>query len=808
MKNMIFKILLLALFVIIFSACQSSSQQDGIAVAPKEDSTSIAKMMWLEPKENAVSVMQKAMTGKAESTIKNQDNNLVINKSLLEKELLFMPAIVTDSTLAGLPQLFGPKIVFFKKVYDKIYLFESMNGESIPDPYEPEKIISEFPIISEDNDNIVFDFKAGFDKLIVVENPSYAGENGDMSATVNASYLKGQEVKGDEFAIYHVAQLSGDAPVTLTFSYAFIPAESSLKVVEPDKENRVKFFETAPQFEKTTGKQRVATERIDISKPFTFYISSNTPSEFHDAIKEGILAWNKVFGKEVLKVEDAPKGVVAGNPFYSVFQWVGFDEADYAYATWFSHPTTGEVIRANVIIPSSFAVYSMERAKNYLEYLSKKKPVPKASYALNGFKTKVEKDAVSDSSFEDFVKNLAEGKVSDDRALKLIQRRIMANAMHEVGHDLGLRHNFSGNLGSKIASKDEARYFEEFFENPDMRDNPLPSSSIMDYLVFRDNVMMHSPGEYDIAAIKWGYLADDKEREKIVFPIFCTDEDADGEDADCWRHDKGEDPAVWRISDIKESLDILSYWIIDVLSKKSPSDEGAYDSSFGRTLQSSIISGINGLLNYVDQEHVVHSLKVNNEEKRRVVAAQAIASYLASSTSEDGSVLSLANEELLGQIPSLTADSKTYVMKILNKTRNSMVKNILSGLQMRMGGGGFIPGMPVMMGFNLWETDGVTKPIADALSKFITNHVAVDLPSENAKNREMAAYALSSYDYKPFALAKKEAVNKLNENISAIQQLLKTVTDPERLGYVQGLLSEEQTLLNILQMGNVIPLNQ
>jgi hypothetical protein len=85
---------------------------------------------------------------------------------------------------------------------------------------------------------------------------------------------------------------------------------------------------------------------------------------------------------------------------------------------------------------------------------------------------------------------------------------------HEIGHDLGLRHNFKGSLVEPT------------------------SSSVMDYTDFETRIAMaNHPGSYDVAAVRYLYGLD----AELPSDPFCTDE-AVGIDPDCQRFDTGADP--------------------------------------------------------------------------------------------------------------------------------------------------------------------------------------------------------------------------------------------------------------------------
>src|SRR5262249_46298011 len=84
--------------------------------------------------------------------------------------------------------------------------------------------------------------------------------------------------------------------------------------------------------------------------------------------------------------------------------------------------------------------------------------------------------------------------------------------VHEVGHTLGLRHNFKGSLVP-------------------------PSTSVMDYLTNEDSLPMNNPGTYDTAAIQYLYgISVDLPKQP-----FCTDEDTVS-DPDCNTFDTSADP--------------------------------------------------------------------------------------------------------------------------------------------------------------------------------------------------------------------------------------------------------------------------
>ncbi len=124
--------------------------------------------------------------------------------------------------------------------------------------------------------------------------------------------------------------------------------------------------------------------------------------------------------------------------------------------------------------------------------------------------------------------------------------------VHELGHNLGLRHNFSG-------SEDKANYFSKEELAVSGVEHDIPYSSVMDYGASELN-LLPTMGNYDVAALRYGYnrqvetsngeivqLASSLESFKAASAtaktelkdyMYCTDENV-GANAGCKRFDAG-----------------------------------------------------------------------------------------------------------------------------------------------------------------------------------------------------------------------------------------------------------------------------
>jgi hypothetical protein len=281
-------------------------------------------------------------------------------------------------------------------------------------------------------------------------------------------------------------------------------------------------------------------------QPIVYWLDRNIPEKYREPVREGILEWNKAF--ERIGFKDAIRVEVQADDAdfdtsdlrHASVRWQTVARTSYgAIGPTVIDPRTGEILDADIgIDANNVRVVRNLRA----EYMPRHPPVNVASSATADSAPKDRLYCTYDEIATGeavFGLSLLEARGDLDADSPDVDRFVAAflkdTVMHEVGHTLGLRHNFRA---STI-------YTEDQLADPEFTRSNGISGSVMEYnpwnLAVRGarqgEYQMSTLGPYDYWAIEYGYreltpeeegkqLAAIASRNREPALAYATDEDA------------------------------------------------------------------------------------------------------------------------------------------------------------------------------------------------------------------------------------------------------------------------------------------
>lgn len=498
---------------------------------------------------NAAQLNGSLLTKSANAT----PQTLRIHHRSLGKSFLYIAAITETSSPASKFQPYQPRLVQFKKAGQTIILEDVRPHQRYSTNSTLPRIVSQFPIIHEDVEGIEFDFATGVKSTLWLESkPRSDTESTFQGASPPHSYIANivstpemisfdhhfsQIKKGETVVIRHIFKTDVASP--------FTPQESHTN-------NRFGYFVTPPWYDQGDSQPNHYITRWALNRPIEVALDPNIPPSVRPAFEEALLAWNTAVGHELFALSRvaADRGPLDLR-FDIGINWIDNDDDGSAYGYTFSHPVSGETLHGDILFPSGWWRGAKKESKSVVTQVSQ--PV------TNGF----ESAEVCRYAGENDEKDVTAELTSADLQMTYIHMIVRTVLTHELGHILGLRHNFAGNTDGNWTLPKFREFLQQVKDGTAPNDNPLPSSSIMDYLPTHHTIMMTRPGPYDVQAIQWGYFQNQFKESDHAYR-FCTDQSTNdgnmnfgnGNIADCQRFDSGIDPLDRIDNELKFSIGV------------------------------------------------------------------------------------------------------------------------------------------------------------------------------------------------------------------------------------------------------------
>ena len=148
----------------------------------------------------------------------------------------------------------------------------------------------------------------------------------------------------------------------------------------------------------------------DPVKPIVYYVDRGAPEPIRSALVEGASGWNQAFEaagfRNAFQVKVLPEGADPMDIRYNMIQWVHRSTRGWSYGEAVADPRTGEIVKGQVTLGS------LRARQDYL---------------------------IAEALLSPYV----QGKPVSDEMKQMVLARIRQLAAHEVGHTLGLAHNFA-----------------------------------------------------------------------------------------------------------------------------------------------------------------------------------------------------------------------------------------------------------------------------------------------------------------------------------------------------------------------------
>ena len=253
-------------------------------------------------------------------------------------------------------------------------------------------------------------------------------------------------------------------------------------------------------------------------QPIVYWLENTVPVEYRDAIREGVLLWNKAFErigfKDAIEVKQQPDNADwdPADVRYATLRWfAGYPDPGFAEGPSAVNPLTGEIYDADIRFDAGMTRFFRRELNEYvnpsgmpgMETNEPRRPFLAPWHQGNADFCDMAQGAVLDAEFS-FDVLVARGMdPNGPDAEKFVHDYLVEIAAHEVGHTLGLRHNFRASTIHTLEQAGDAAFTER----------EGLAGSVMDYIPTNIAPKKEKQGQYhqtelgpyDYWAIEYAY---------------------------------------------------------------------------------------------------------------------------------------------------------------------------------------------------------------------------------------------------------------------------------------------------------------
>ncbi|WP_437224153.1 zinc-dependent metalloprotease [Planctomicrobium sp. SH661] len=568
-------------------------------------------------------------------TVYYNDQQMLVDFSneALKKEYFILPSIARGISrgmvLGGMSWGFGDDAIWsFKKTDEKLFIMQR-NVRFRAKPNSPEASAVELAY----SDSILYSLP------ILTKSPS-GGSLVDMTQVFmndelqvgseigpgfrfaqDRSTLSNVKVFPDNLELQLNAVYSGSMPietvpnskgvqVLIHYSVSVLPPVGSNGYKPRAADDRVGYFVTAikdfsdredpDHFVRYINRWNLQKldPNIEISppkEPIRFYIENTVPVYLRPTVEAGILEWNKAFEKlgfaGAIKVDQQPAdpNFDPENIHYNTFRWMTAN-ARFAMGPSRVDPRTGQILDADIIFDASFLDSWSERWESFRSEVPATPETtlfhphePQTAFPFGHRHSAACSYCQEMQRYNGFAAAyFSAAGVSEDGTLprEFVHEGLKEVVMHEVGHTLGLRHNFKASTWKTLDQINDRETGKAEGTVASVMDYAPPNISpdkATQGLYYSQTI-----GPYDYWAIEYGYkpiTGNEKDELKKIAArssepalAFSTDEDTRSIDPDPHSalFDLGQDPLAFA----RRQMELTTKALPDVMERTVKPGEG------------------------------------------------------------------------------------------------------------------------------------------------------------------------------------------------------------------------------------------
>ncbi len=206
-------------------------------------------------------------------------------------------------------------------------------------------------------------------------------------------------------------------------------------------------------------KKNPGAERSEAVEPIVYWLDAGTPEPVRTALLEGARWWNEAFESagfiDAFQVRMLPDDADPMDVRYNMINWVHRSTRGWSYGSSVTDPRTGEIIKGHVLLGSLRVRQDYLIAEGLLAPYGEQAPPP-----------------------------------GTDPMLDMALARIRQLSAHEVGHTIGIMHNFAASTNSRAS----------------VMDYPAPLATLSpDGQIDLSQAYDTGIGEWDTYQVRYGY---------------------------------------------------------------------------------------------------------------------------------------------------------------------------------------------------------------------------------------------------------------------------------------------------------------